>query len=185
MLVRLARWRVPLGFLSAVAAFWLARPTWGSLAAGVLVAVPGEALRIWAAGHIHKGREITRSGPYRFVRHPLYLGSIGLGAGFAIAAHSLIVAAIVVVYLGLTLVAATRTEEATLDAKFSGEYSAYREGRSAPVPRPFDWGQVMANKEYRAVMGFVAAFIALALLVGVTVRAAAREPAGLTLDDRS
>ena len=49
MLRRLARWRVPLGFLAAVAAFGLARPTWRSLTAGLMVALPGEALRIWAA----------------------------------------------------------------------------------------------------------------------------------------
>ena len=114
MLHRLARWRVPLGFLAAVAAFALARPTWQSLAAGLIVALPGEVLRIWAAGHIHKSREITRSGPYRFVRHPLYLGSVILGAGFAVASHSLVVSALVAAYLVMTLVAATRTEEATV-----------------------------------------------------------------------
>jgi len=184
MLRRLARWRVPLGFLAAVAAFALARPTWRSLTAGLMVALPGEALRIWAAGHIHKSREITRSGPYRFVRHPLYLGSLILGAGFAIASHSLVVSALIAAYLGLTLLAATRTEEATLDAKFAGEYSAYREGRATPVARRFDWSQVMANKEYRAVVGFVAAFIVLAILASVSVRAGAQTPsAGLTLNE--
>jgi len=184
MLHRLARWRVPLGFLAAVAAFALARPTWRSLAAGLIVALPGEVLRIWAAGHIHKSREITRSGPYRFVRHPLYLGSVILGAGFAVASHSLVVSALVAAYLVMTLLAATRTEEATLDEKFAGEYSAYREGRATPVARRFDWSQVMANKEYRAIIGFVAAFIVLAVIATVTAHAAAQEPAtGLTLDE--
>ena len=49
---------------------------------GGAIATAGELLRIWAAGHIEKGREITRSGPYGFVRHPLYLGSTGIGLGF-------------------------------------------------------------------------------------------------------
>jgi protein-S-isoprenylcysteine O-methyltransferase Ste14 len=74
MMQRLARLRVPLGFLCGALAFWLARPTLASIAAGMAIAVAGEALRIWAAGHIEKGREVTRSGPYRLVRHPLYLG---------------------------------------------------------------------------------------------------------------
>ena len=82
------------------------------LAIGLVVALAGERVRLWAAGHIEKGREITRSGPYRFVRHPLYLGSAILGVGFAIAAQSVMVAAIVLAYLGVTLVAAMRTEEA-------------------------------------------------------------------------
>src|SRR6188472_1961131 len=112
-LKRAARWRVPLGFACAAAAFWLASPTRASWIAGLLLALPGEALRLWAAGHIEKGREITRSGPYRFTRHPLYVGSAILGAGFAIAAWNLPVAALAAVYLIVTLTIAIRTEEAT------------------------------------------------------------------------
>lgn len=165
MIQRLARYRVHLGFLSAAAAFVLARPTRSSLVAGLIVASVGELIRIWAAGHIEKGREITRSGPYRFVRHPLYLGSTLIGIGFAIAAWSVPVALLCVLYLGLTLAAAVRTEEATLDARFAGEYTAYREGRADPVARRFSWARVMANREYRAVAGFIAAFLLLAVLM--------------------
>jgi len=71
MLTLLARFRVTLGFIVGAACFGLAEPSWLSIAVGGLIAVPGEALRLWAAGHIDKGREITRSGPYRFVRDPL------------------------------------------------------------------------------------------------------------------
>ena len=79
----LQRRRVALGFLCAALALWLARPTTFSIVTGVLIALPGELLRIWAAGHITKGREVTRSGPYQLVRHPLYLGSTIMGLGFA------------------------------------------------------------------------------------------------------
>jgi protein-S-isoprenylcysteine O-methyltransferase Ste14 len=153
----LARLRVPLGFVCAAAAFWLAEPTARSLTIGLLVALPGEALRVWAAGHIDKGREITTSGPYRFTRHPLYLGSTILGVGFAIAAHSLAVAAIVVGYLGLTLAAAIRTEEATLDERFEGAYAKYRQGSLAGGLRRFSLSRVVANREHRAVAGLVLA----------------------------
>lgn len=159
----LARLRVPLGFLSAAFAFWLARPTPFSLLAGLFVGLPGEVLRLWASGHIHKGREITRSGPYRRVRHPLYLGSAILGTGFAIASASLWVGALAVIYLGVTLAAAMRTEEAALDNRFDGEYVAYREGRASEVDRSFSWAQVRANREYRAVVGLVAAGVILYL----------------------
>ena len=60
---RVARYRVRLGFPSAVLALWLAQPTERSLAAGAIVALVGEGLRIWAAGHLEKGREVTASGP--------------------------------------------------------------------------------------------------------------------------
>ena len=153
MWTRLARLRVPLGFAFAVLAFWLAEPTTQSVGRGLVVALAGQVLRIWAAGHIAKGREVTRSGPYRFVRHPLYLGSTIMGVGFMIAARSWIVAALVGTYLLFTLVAAMRTEEAILDERFAGEYSAYRRGAAAPVARRFSLARALANKEYRAVAG--------------------------------
>jgi len=47
----------------------------------VVVAACGELLRLWAAGHLEKSREVTTSGPYRFTRHPLYMGSTLIGIG--------------------------------------------------------------------------------------------------------
>jgi protein-S-isoprenylcysteine O-methyltransferase Ste14 len=165
-MARLARWRVPLGFATALAALWLARPTWGAFWVGLAIAAVGEGVRVWAAGHIEKGREITRSGPYRFFRHPLYLGSSFIGAGFVVAAGSVVVAVIATVYLGATLLAAVRSEEATLDRKFDGAYSAYREGRAEPVARRFSPSRVLANREYRAVIGLLLAFLWLAFRAG-------------------
>ena len=88
----LARRRVALGFACAAIALWLAKPTPRSLVIGATVASVGELLRIWAAGHLEKGREVTVSGPYRFSRHPLYVGSSLIGVGIAIASASLVVA---------------------------------------------------------------------------------------------
>src|SRR5260221_8388939 len=79
----LARSRVPLGFVFGAVVMWLAQPTFATLAAGGAIAALGELLRVWAAGHLEKGREVTRSGPYRLIRHPLYTGSAGIGAGGA------------------------------------------------------------------------------------------------------
>jgi protein-S-isoprenylcysteine O-methyltransferase Ste14 len=154
---------VPLGFACAGVAFWLARPTPLSVVTGMSVAALGELVRLWAAGHIDKGREITRSGPYRFVRHPLYTGSAIMGAGFMIAARSVPAALVVGIYLVVALVSAARAEEATLDARFAGEYSAYREGRAGPSRRPFSLARVKANREYRAVVGLVVGSVLLLL----------------------
>ena len=77
----LARFRTRLGLVVGAAAFWLARPTLDTVAAGALIAALGEALRIWAAGHLHKSREVTSSGPYRWLGHPLYVGSSIMGVG--------------------------------------------------------------------------------------------------------
>jgi len=161
----LARLRVPLGFLGAAVALVLAHPTARSLLIGGGVALLGEAVRVWASGHIEKGREVTRSGPYRFVRHPLYLGSAIMAAGFSMASQSIWVVAIATIYVGSTFVAAMRMEEALLDRQFTGEYSAYREGRAAPVTRSFSLARVMANREYQAMAGLGAAIGILMLKV--------------------
>lgn len=157
----LARRRVPLGFVLAIVAFWIAQPTQRSVAAGAAIAIVGEALRVWAAGHLEKGREVTTSGPYRFTRHPLYLGSMVMGAGFAVAANEAIVAALVLVYLVVALFAAMRTEEAHLTSKFGDAYPEYKNGRAAPAARRFSLERALRNREYRAVAGLLAALVLL------------------------
>jgi protein-S-isoprenylcysteine O-methyltransferase Ste14 len=159
----LARWRVTLGYVLGAAALWFADPTWTSLAIGAAVGAIGEAVRIWAAGHLEKGREVTTSGPYAVTRHPLYLGSSIMGAGFAIAAHSMPVAVVVFAYLAITIVAAVRSEEAHLTEKFGATYPAYRDGRAAPAPRRFSFARAWRNREYRAMLGLAAVFALLAV----------------------
>jgi hypothetical protein len=164
---QLARWRVSLGFVFGAAVLWLASPTGRTLAAGVPIAVAGEALRVWAAGHLNKSREVTSSGPYRWFAHPLYVGSSVMGAGVAIACGSLVVAVLVAVYLGATLTAAVRREEAFLRRTFGDQYDRYRRGASGARRdgglRRFAWSQAMANREYRAVGGLVLALLLLLL----------------------
>jgi hypothetical protein len=159
---RLARWRVPLGYALALFAFWLADPTARSLAIGGVLAAAGEALRIWAAGHLEKGREVTTSGPYAFTRHPLYAGSSIMGAGFAVAANSVAVAVMVGLYLIVTVGAAIRSEEAHLTDKFGARYPAYRDGGAATDRRRFSVVRAMRNREYRAVAGVLLTFALLA-----------------------
>jgi protein-S-isoprenylcysteine O-methyltransferase Ste14 len=161
MLQWLARRRVLLGFLAGAVAIWLAQPTRGSVTAGAVVAIVGELIRIWAAGHLEKGREVTMSGPYRLARHPLYVGSAVMGVGLAIASASAIVAVLVAAYLAIAVTAAVRTEEAHLTQKFGGAYPAYRDGRAGDPLRRFSLVRAMKNREYRAVIGLLAA---LALL---------------------
>jgi hypothetical protein len=149
----LARRRVPLGFACGAAVLWLAHPTVRSLALGGVVAVAGEFVRVWAAGHLEKGREVTRSGPYRLTRHPLYIGSALIGAGVTIASARWSVAALVAAYLVPTIAAAIRHEEANMHAAFGESYDAYLSSRARPVDRAFSLERALRNKEYRAIAG--------------------------------
>lgn len=161
----LARLRVPLGFLAGVAVWWFANPTPTSLAWGSAVAVAGEGVRIWAAGHLEKSREVTRSGPYRWMAHPLYVGSAILGVGLAIAASSWIAVLLIALYLITTLTAAARTENAFLRGQFAGQYQRYRRGEETPSVRRFSLERAMRNREYRAVVGLLVTIVLLAVKV--------------------
>ena len=162
----LARRRVPLGFLFGVAILWLAQPTVRSLEVGGAIALAGEALRVWAAGHLEKGREVTRSGPYRLTSHPLYIGSALIGAGLAVAAARTSVVVAVAVYLACTIGAAIRHEEANMRAAFGDEYDAFLQSRGRPVARAFSLERAMRNKEYRAIAGLILVGALLAVKAG-------------------
>lgn len=151
-----ARWRVPIGFASAALVLWLARPTVASLQIGLPIALLGQAVRLWAAGHLEKSREVTTSGPYRYTRHPLYLGSTLMGLGLALAARHWLVAVLIGTYLAVTLWTAIRTEEAYLRATFGDAYDRYAEGALPGVSRRFSWERARRNKEYRAPLGLFA-----------------------------
>ena len=163
----LARFRVALGFVFGVLVMILAQPTVRSVAIGMSIAACGEALRIWAAGHLRKSREVTVSGPYRWLPHPLYVGSSIMGAGLAIAAWNVVVAVLIAVYLVTTLTAAIKSEEAFLRRTFGDQYDLYRSGVAAKrrdrgaVSRAFSLDQAMANREYRAMSGLVLATLLL------------------------
>lgn len=162
MLKKIARLRVPLGFGFGILALWLSAPTRQSIVWGAVVALAGEAVRVWAAGHLEKSREVTASGPYAWTRHPLYFGSTLIGIGLAIGAASIPVAILVLGYLGVTLTAAIRTEEAHLTEKFGAAYPEYRAGRHS-VKRSFSLQRALRNREYRAAIGVL---VVLAVLAG-------------------
>jgi protein-S-isoprenylcysteine O-methyltransferase Ste14 len=166
---RLARWRVPLGFLAAASALVFAQPTWTTWRAGIGIAVAGEALRIWAAGHLEKGREVTRSGPYQWTGHPLYIGSSIMALGVAVACRSVVVAGLTLFYMAATLTAAVRTEEAFLRRTFGDEYVRYRRSFGEPGTRRFSMARARKNREYRAVAGLIGGFALLALKIALNL----------------
>lgn len=159
----IAHYRVTIGFVVGAVAFWLSAPTRSSLALGALLAACGEAVRVWAAGHLRKGEEVTRSGPYRFARHPLYMGSFVIGVGFAVAAADVVVAVLVLGYLSVTLWAAIRFEEATLRSAFGDEFERSDSDTGSASARRFSLSRMIQNGEHRSLQGFAAALLLLVM----------------------
>ena len=143
------RVRVPLGFLFAMLYFWLARPSWRSLIVGAIAVVPGLVIRALASGHVRKNESLATSGPYAYTRNPLYLGSLLIGLGFAVAAGSWwVVAALVVMFFAVYL-PVIRDEEAFLRRTFP-EFDEY----ARLVPRMFPRLPPHARDEKEASAGF-------------------------------
>jgi protein-S-isoprenylcysteine O-methyltransferase Ste14 len=167
------RIRVPLGFVFALVYFWLAQPSWRSIAAGMALVLPGLLIRALASGHVRKNEALATSGPYAYTRNPLYLGSLLMGVGFASAARSWwIGAALVVMFLAI-YIPVIRDEESFLRQKFP-EFDEYARQvprvfpRLVPRAKPADEATAgfsrdlyLKHREYNALLGAVAMMVGL------------------------
>jgi protein-S-isoprenylcysteine O-methyltransferase Ste14 len=164
------RIRVPLGFVFAAVYLWLAKPTLWSIATGALIALPGLGLRACASGHVKKNEELTITGPYAYTRNPLYLGSMVIAAGFAVASRNWIVGVILLVLLVVIYLPVIRSEEEFLRNKFA-DFNVY----ATQVPRlwprwsggkfwyGFSSRLYSQHREYNAAIGTAAMLLALLL----------------------
>lgn len=170
------RARVPLGFVVAAVFLVFARPTWTTLAWGLLLIVPGLWLRAYAAGYVKKNAELTRTGPYAYTRNPLYLGSISIAAGFAVAAGRWWLVALLVAMFLAIYVPTILSEEEFLRVTFPQfEEYARRVPRLLPRLTParfrdaergvgrFSQERYRHHREYNASIGAAALYVALIL----------------------
>jgi len=159
------RIRVPLGFAFAVLYFWLAHPTWKFLALGAIFIIPGLLIRALASGHVRKNEALATSGPYAHTRNPLYLGSLLIGIGFAIAARSWWIGVALVVMFFAIYVPVIRTEETFLRERFP-EFDEYARrvprmlpriipAQSGPDGAGFSFDLYMKHREWNALLGAV------------------------------
>ncbi|MHB2007397.1 MAG: methyltransferase family protein [Acidobacteriaceae bacterium] len=164
------RIRVPLGFLSVIFYFWLARPSFRSLLLSLVLVVPGIFLRSYASGHVTKNVQLTTTGPYGYTRNPLYFGSILIAFGFAAAARSLWIA---FMFLALFLIVywpVILDEEEYLRVQFPA-YEAYatrvprlipRLGRPQPgADGKFSFELYRKHREYNSILGALCMYLVL------------------------
>jgi len=165
------RIRVPLGFVLAVVYVWKAQPTLPSILAGLVVAGAGLGIRAFASGYVRKNEELATTGPYAYTRNPLYLGSIVIAAGFALAARSWIIAAILLLMFLAIYLPVIRGEEEFLRRSFP-EFAEYERRVPRLLPRfsnssseggSFSWALYLQHREYNALAGTLA--IAVILVV--------------------
>jgi protein-S-isoprenylcysteine O-methyltransferase Ste14 len=172
------RIRVPLGFVFAALYLWLARPSWRSIGAGVIIVVPGLLLRAAASGRVQKSLELTTTGPYAYSRNPLYLGTLIMAIGFVVAAWNAwiaIAAGLIFIFIYFPVM---RWEEDYLRAHFP-EFAIYAQNVPRFLPRLNAWRNAAAasgaenpgfsrelyfqHREYNSVLGAVAVAAGLLL----------------------
>lgn len=135
------------GLLRLVAVYLLvavlivvARPTPLSVTVGFVFVAAGEALRLWAAGHLRKTVELITSGPYRYTRNPLYLGRLLIFTGVCIMArlpyygNVVLLVAGYAVFFGYYLARKERVEPARLRELHGETYDRYHRAVPALFP---------------------------------------------------
>jgi protein-S-isoprenylcysteine O-methyltransferase Ste14 len=158
----------------AVALFLLAKDR--QLAAawflpGVAVTLLGEWLRLWAAGHLRKNKQLTTTGPYAYVKNPLYIGTLLITLGFsAMAMEKWIMVAGFVWFFIYYAPYKKKQESEKLVASFGDAWKAFDRAVPDYLPRltPYpgrgtgrwNWDVVRENSEHET---------AAAVLLGVGV----------------
>lgn len=165
------RIRVPLGFAFAAFFLWLAHPTARFLGLSLLLVVPGLLLRAYASGYVKKNTELTTTGPYAYTRNPLYLGSMLIAFGFALAARSIWIAIALAVLFAVIYIPVIRSEEDYLRSVFP-DFERYAAAvprllpRLTAAPTAAEAGRFSAplyrkHREYNALIGALCMYAAL------------------------
>jgi protein-S-isoprenylcysteine O-methyltransferase Ste14 len=159
---RVAKLRVPGGFVLVAAFLWLSAPSPTSLAIGLPVSILGLALRAWAAGHLEKNTTLADGGPYAYVRNPLYIGTLATAAGLVVASRRWELGVLFAVVFLLIYLPVVELEEQHLRTLFP-DYTDYARRVPKLLPRfsgtsskRFRWSVYMKNQEYQALLGFLA-----------------------------
>jgi Phospholipid methyltransferase len=167
-----------MGFAFAAVFLWLARPSWRTMLASLLLVVPGLWLRGYASGYVKKNAELATTGPYAYTRNPLYLGSMLIAFGFAAAAWNWLILLVLAGLFAAIYIPTILGEETYLREHFA-DFDAYTHAVPRLLPRltAARFGGVAAgserggfsaalyrkHREYNALMGAGAIYVALVL----------------------
>ena len=138
--------------------YYYANPTMEMFIAGGVLVILGELIRLWAAGFLMKNQELIISGPYAYIRDPLYLGSLLIFTGLSVASQNWYVLGIVLVgYFGIYLPHKIKVETARLEGIFGEPYVDYKNNVRSIIPRltpykntgdKWDFKQIFHNSEH-------------------------------------
>ena len=131
---------------------------------GTVLLIAGEMIRFWALGFVEKkGQKLAMSGPYAFVRNPLYVGNFFLGLGVVVIVWNWIILVLFLVGFFGIYSGTIRGEEKHLQGMFGQPYETYCKNVPSFLPRltPYEapekdsflWSRIVKHHEYITVMG--------------------------------
>lgn len=130
-------------YLLLALALWWASPAPADLMLGVPLVVLGGGVRAWGAGHLVKTDELTLTGPYAYLRHPLYLGTLLVGLGFSLLVGGGVGLAVALAFAAWFFLAyfprKESAEGARLVERYGEAYARYRREVRALWPRLRPW----------------------------------------------
>jgi protein-S-isoprenylcysteine O-methyltransferase Ste14 len=169
--------RVPAGTVLGLVFLALMHPSVRSLWLGGVIALAGALLRLWAAGHIEKGKVLTQGGPYALTRNPLYLGSFFMALGVIIAGQGhwywLLLLAFIVFFAAFYF-PVMKAEEQELLNGYGQQFMDYSKRVPLFIPgfrktghasSTFLWSRVIRNREHHTVAGLIVAEAVLILRI--------------------
>ncbi len=136
-----------------------------SMRSGIGYIIAGLLIRLWSNGYAIKNDKLTTSGPYAFVRNPLYLGTFLIAIGFAIVLNMYWVGVLFLAALGVMYYRTIQTEQGMLLTKFGESYRKYVEKVPAMIPClisypegekwPFSLKRLIDSKEHKPVFWII------------------------------
>jgi len=159
--------KVPL-FLGGVLLVIFARPNPVGAVIGTILVFGGELIRIWAAGHLQKNEVLTISGPYAYVKNPLYIGSILITAGFCVLADNIYLLTIALFMFCFHYIPyKKRVEGDRLKRIFGKEYEDYDEKVPDYLPRRTPYSDRKVPWSVKAFIENSEEGILLLIIVGI------------------
>ena len=137
--------RQGIGLLLVAVCAHFANPTEYMVAIGFTLAILGQLFRIYAAGFIHKNKQLASTGAYALVRHPLYLGNFMILIGFGLAAANLYVWIAIGLFFLIWYPAAIAYEDSKLERIFEDEWRDWSKNIRALIPGKFRFKDLKAE----------------------------------------
>lgn len=170
--------------LTAVVAgvmFYLAKdkdlnPAW--FIPGAMVTFLGEWLRLWAAGHLRKNKQLTTTGPYSYVKNPLYIGTLLITIGYSAMAQNIFILIAGFVWFFIYYAPYKKKQEnEKLVGSFGDAWTVYDKAVPDYIPRltaypkrgtnRWSYDVVKENSEHETAIGV---FIGFAVLLWLLIK---------------